>query len=95
MGLRYIVSQQLISSEGGGVVPAVEIMEANGAIRTLIRDGKVHQIDSTIFNSGREGMQAMDAAILELVKKGKIDESEAMNHCMNRDTMARSLGIRQ
>lgn len=91
MVLNAIVSQQLLPAQGGGLVPAFEILEANSAIRTMIRDGKVHQIDSVIYSSAKEGMKSMDASILELYKAGRIDATTALNHCMNQDTMKRNL----
>ncbi len=91
MVLRTIVSQQLLQKSGGGVVPAFEIMHANSAIRTMIREGKVHQIDSVIYSSGREGMRAMDSSIFELYKKGLIEEETALTYCSNPDAMKRNI----
>lgn len=91
MVLNAIVSQQLLPKTGGGLVPAFEILEANNAIRTMIRDGKVHQIDSVIYSSAKEGMKSMDASILELYKEGSISAETAMNYCMNPDAMRRNV----
>lgn len=91
MVLNAIVSQQLLPQVGGGLVPAFEILEANSAIRTMIRDGKVHQIDSVIYSSAKEGMKSMDASILELYRAGRIDGETALNYCMNPDAMRRNV----
>lgn len=91
MVLNAIVSQQLLPTKDGGLAPAFEILEANSAIRTMIRDGKVHQIDSVIYSSAKEGMKSMDASILELYQAGRIDENVALNYCMNQDAMKRNL----
>lgn len=91
MVLNAIVSQQLLPKKDGGLVPAFEILEANSAIRTMIRDGKVHQIDSVIYSSAKEGMRSMDASILELYKAGRITGATAMDYCMNPDAMRRSV----
>ncbi len=91
MVLNAIVSQQLLPALNGGLVPAFEILEANSAIRTMIRDGKVHQIDSVIYSSAKDGMKSMDASILELYKAGKIDGVTALNYCMNPEAMRRSV----
>ncbi|MBQ9120144.1 MAG: PilT/PilU family type 4a pilus ATPase [Lachnospiraceae bacterium] len=93
MVLNAIVSQQLLPAVGGGLVPAFEILEANSAIRTMIRDGKVHQIDSVIYASAKDGMKSMDASILELYKAGRIDAGTAMAHCMNQDAMKRNVRL--
>lgn len=91
MILKSIVSQQLIPKQGGGVVPAFEIMHANSAIRTMIREGKVHQIDSVIYSSAREGMKAMDSSIFDLFKQKLIDEETALTYCVNPETMKRNM----
>lgn len=91
MILKSIVSQQLLPKKGGGVVPAFEIMHANSAIRTMIREGKVHQIDSAIYSSAREGMVAMDSSIVNLYKKGLIDSETAYAYCVNPETIKREL----
>lgn len=92
MVLNAIVSQQLLPAKEGGLVPAFEILEANSAIRTMIRDGKVHQIDSVIYASARDGMKSMDSSILELYKAGRITAATAMGYCMNQDAMKRNVG---
>lgn len=94
MVLKAVVSQQLLPTVDGGLVPAFEVMKSNSAIKTLIRDGKVHQIDSVIFSSGREGMMTMDSSILQLYKSGKISEQTALTYCLNVDSMKRSLSVR-
>lgn len=91
MVLKAVVSQQLLPSIQGELVPAFEILIANSAIKTMIRDGKVHQIDSVIFSSASEHMKAMDSSILELYKKGIIDENTALTYCMNHDSMKRNI----
>lgn len=91
MVLKAVVSQQLLPSVDGQLVPAIELLMANSAIKTMIRDGKVHQIDSVIFSSASEHMKAMDSSILELYKNGKIDQDTALAYCMNQDAMRRNL----
>ena len=91
MILQSVVSQQLLTTEDGSLVPAFEIMHANKAIQTLIREGKVHQLNSTIATSADEGMIGMDKSILGLYEKGLISEATALSSCMNRESMEREL----
>lgn len=91
MVLEAVISQQLIPTVNGKLAPAFEILKVNNAVRTLIRDGKVHQIPATIATSKEDGMIAMDDSILKLYKEGKIDENDALYHCINQDAMRRSL----
>ena len=53
----------------GDMIPAFEIMVLTPAIRNLIREGKVHQIDGIIYTSAAENMIAMDTSIYNLYKK--------------------------
>lgn len=94
MVLKAVVSQQLLPTEEGGLIPAFEVMKVNSAIKTLIRDGKVHQLDSVIFSSGREGMMTMDSSILQLYQSGRISEQTALSYSLNIDSMKRSLSVR-
>ena len=61
MVLQAVVSQQLIPTVDGKLVPAFEIMLVNSAIRNMIREAKVHQIDNVIFSSQSTGMRSMDS----------------------------------
>lgn len=91
MVLEAVISQQLIPTTDGKLAPAFEVLKVNSAIRTLVRDGKTHQIPSSIATSREDGMIAMDDSILSLYKEGRIDEDSALYYCMNQETMRRSL----
>ncbi len=93
MVLQAVVSQQLIPAKDGSVAPAFEIMKANGAIRNMIRESKVHQIDTVIYSSAGEGMISMDASILELYRQGKISAEEAMPCAAAPAALAKKMGI--
>lgn len=93
MILRYVVSQQLIQSNTGEMVPAFEIMSANSAIRTMIREGKTHQIDSIIFSSASEGMKSMDSSVADLYKNGVIDLETALACSVNPESLKRTLQL--
>ena len=93
MVLQAVVSQQLIPAKDGSVAPAFEIMKANGAIRNMIRESKVHQIDTVIYSSAGEGMISMDASILELYRQGKISAEEAMTCAAAPAALAKKMGI--
>ena len=82
MVLQAVISQQLIPTIDGGVVPAFEIMILTPAIKTMIRESKVHQIDGVISQSRNEGMITMDASLLELVQKGIVDKKVALEICL-------------
>ncbi|MDR0904800.1 MAG: PilT/PilU family type 4a pilus ATPase [Oscillospiraceae bacterium] len=91
MLLQGVISQQLIPTLSGGLKPAFEVMYNNTAIRTLIRESKIHQIDSAIASGAAEGMVAMDASLLALRKAGEIDDDTALHYATNGELMQRRL----
>ncbi len=92
MVLRSVISQQLVQTADGGMAPAFEIMHVNNAIRTMIRESKVHQIDSAIAMGANEGMVGMDASLLDLYKRKVITADTALRHATNYEQMQKRLG---
>jgi len=71
--LAGIVSQQLVpTADGKGRAVAAEVLIATPAVRNLVREGKTHQIYTSMQAGGKFGMQVMDQHLAELVKKGKV-----------------------
>ena len=87
MVLQAVVSQQLIPSEQGDMIPAFEIMLANAAVRNLIRDGRTHQIPAVISSSGEEGMIGMDASLLKLYETGTISFQNMIKYALQPDAL--------
>ncbi|MBW3578296.1 MAG: type IV pilus twitching motility protein PilT [Actinobacteria bacterium] len=80
--LQGVVSQQLLkTSDGQGRAVACEVMMATPAVRNLIREGKTHQIYSSIQAGIQHGMVAMDQSLATLVKNGKVTYEEALSKC--------------
>ncbi len=90
MVLQAVISQQLIPTVDGGLIPAFEIMNVNNAVRTMIREQKTHQIETIIQSS--EGMQTMDTDILRLYKEGIISKESAINYASNSEMMRKRIG---
>jgi twitching motility protein PilT len=91
MVLQAVVSQQLIPTVDGKLIPAFEIMLANSAIRNMIRESKVHQIDNAIYSSMGEGMLPMDTDIYGLYSEGKISRENALLYAVNPESLAKRL----
>ena len=91
MVLRAVVSQQLVPALDGSLVPAFEVMMVNPAIRTMIRDNKVHQIDGILATSARDEMFSMDMSLMQLFQKGIISRETALNYAANPEQMAKKL----
>lgn len=89
--LQAVVSQQLLPAKDGTLVPAFELMTTTPAIRNMIRENKIHQIDGLIYSSAGKDMLSMDNSILALFKEGKISDTEALAHASNPDMLKRKL----
>lgn len=88
--LQGVISQQLVRrSDGSGRIGAFEIMICNQAIRNLIREGKSHQLMSSIQTGRQLGMVSMDTSLVELYKNGYITVDEAMAHAVDKAYMKR------
>jgi len=91
--LQGVVTQQLLQTvDGQGRAVAVEILVATPAVRNLIREGKTHQIYSSMQAGGRFGMQTMDMSLSTLVKAGKISQQLAYERCHDPEELQRLLG---
>ena len=91
MVLQTVISQQLIPTEDGKLAPVFEIMHLNSAIRNMIRDAKIHQIDAVIQSSSSEGMMSMDGSIFDLYKEKRISKETAIKYAYNIDQMERRI----
>lgn len=77
--LQGVICQQLLlTGDGERRVLACEIMNANDAIRNLIRDAEVQQIYSVLQTGHGEGMRTMNESLLELCATGLVDTELAM-----------------
>lgn len=81
--LVAIVSQRLVPRIGGGRIPAAEIMIVNPAIRNLIREKKIYQIDLVIETSMQEGMMSLNRSLVGLVKRKEISLEQAEAYSLN------------
>lgn len=81
--LLGILSRRLIPCLKGGLINAVELMIANAAIRSLIREQKIHQIDMVIETSIDEGMISLNRSLAGLVKNGIIALDQAEVYSTN------------
>ena len=87
--LEAVFSQRLVPSVGGGRVVAYETMLGTTAIKTAIRDGKTHQIDSIIQTSAEAGMSTLDSSLANLVREGKITIEIAQSYSLRPEELTR------
>ncbi len=87
--LRSVISQTLLKrKDGTGRVAVHEIMLGTPAIRNLIRENKVAQMYSSIQTGQSLGMQTLDQAMVELVKRNVINSADARAIAVNKDMFA-------
>ena len=89
--LKAVVSQQLLPDIRGGLIPACEILQMNNAVKSMIREGRNHQIDNAIASGSRDGMISMDQAILKLYREGHISRETALLYADNSEQLQRQL----
>ena len=90
--LECVIAKALLPRIGGGRVPAYEILVATPAVRSLIRQNKSFQITSTMQTGKRQGMQLLDDALVELVRKGQVKLEDALDVANDPATMRNTLG---
>ncbi len=90
--LKGVIAQQLIpKKDGTGRVAAVEFMVGTPAVRNMIREGKEHQLYSTIQTGNIFGMQTMDQALVRLYQRGIISYEAAMEYSVDPKEIERVL----
>lgn len=78
-----VVSQRLIPSVKGGLVPAVEVMIVNSAVRNLIRENRLNQLNLVIETSSDIGMISLNRSLAGLVKRKEISMEQAEFYSLN------------
>jgi twitching motility protein PilT len=81
--LLGVVSQRLMPSTKGGMVPACEVLFNNFAVGNLIRENKIHEIPLVIDTSSKEGMISLNRSLANLVKSGDITLQKALSYSLN------------
>jgi len=91
MVLQAVISQQLVPDVDGHNIPVFEIMRVTTAIRNMIRDDKIYQIDGVIYSSSQQQMCSMDNSLLNLYRQGRITRETALFHATNEEMLRRKL----
>jgi len=93
VALQGIVTQQLLSrADGNGRVCATEVLVPTPAVRNLIREGKTHQIYSALQTGVSHGMQTMDTALADLVRRNLITRELAEARSGSPEELRRLMG---
>jgi len=83
--LKAVIAQQLLKTKDGkGRCAAIEVLLGSAALASIIRDGKITQINSLIQTGKKQGMQTMDTHLQELIDIGKITKEAAREKAIDK-----------
>ncbi len=90
--LQAVVSQQLLqAADGSARTAAFELMTMTPAIRNMIRENKIPQIDGMIYSASSDTMFSMDTSLAALCRSGRITREEALSHASNPEILKKKL----
>ena len=89
--LQAVISQQLVPTIDGELVPVFELMTVTPAIRNMIRDNKIPQIDGLVYSANSDSMISMDTGLLKLYKEGRITKETAIAYASNPEMLKKKL----
>lgn len=85
--IEGVVSQRLLPRVGGGRIAVAEVMVPNDAVRAVIREGAIYQINNILQTSREEGMISLDRSLGELVRTGEILIDDALANAMDKQNL--------
>ena len=87
--LKAVIAQQLLkTSDGKGRCAAVEVLMGSSALASIIREGKITQVDSLIQTGKSQGMQTMDQHLQQLIAEEKITREAAREKAIDKSLFA-------
>jgi twitching motility protein PilT len=90
--IQAVITQTLLKKRAGGRLAAIEILMGTPAVRNLIREGKVHQIPSIMQTGQKHGMQTLDMALIDLVRRNLVSPEEAQARTLTSNLFAHMEG---
>ena len=91
MVLQAVISQQLVPSTDEKMIPVFEIMTVTPAIRNMIRDNKIPQLEGIISSSADGEIISMDSSLLTLYKEWQITAETALAYATNPEMLKRKM----
>jgi twitching motility protein PilT len=83
--LKAVIAQQLLKTKDGkGRCAAIEVLIGSPALASIIREGKITQVDSLIQTGRSQGMQTMDSHLQMLISEGKISREAAREKAIDK-----------
>jgi twitching motility protein PilT len=91
MTLQAVVTQQLVPNCAGEMTPAFELLTVTPAVRNMIRENKLPQIDGLLYSSAGPDMLSLDSSLLSMYHAGAITRETALAYATNPDMLRRRL----
>ena len=92
--LAAVVAQRLVPRIGGGMVAAFEVLVATNPVRNLIRENRSNQLQNVMMTNAKEGMQTLEASLVELIANGTITYEDALGVTARPKELVRALDQR-
>jgi twitching motility protein PilT len=92
--LKGVVTQTLCKKIGGGRVPAMEVLIGNNAVANLIREGKTFQLPSVMQTGRSQGMQMLNDALLDLVRRKLVLPEDALAKAIDKAELRNAIGVK-
>jgi twitching motility protein PilT len=86
-----VLSQRLIPTTTGGLVPVFELLLNTGAVANLIRENRTNEIDNIIETGAKDGMIDLDRYLADLVRRGIVARDVAYSFVRRRNLFDRLL----
>ena len=83
--LEAVIVQKILPKNGGGLALAAEVLIGNSAVKSVIREGKLKQLETIIQTSGEQGMISMTQVLVNLVREGQITGEDALANAPRKD----------
>uniref|UniRef100_A0A7C5RJX2 Type IV pilus twitching motility protein PilT n=1 Tax=Fervidobacterium thailandense TaxID=1008305 RepID=A0A7C5RJX2_9BACT len=87
-----VVYQRLVPKKTSGLMPIVEVLVANTAVRNLIREGKIHQIEGMMQAAQKQGNVLFDDALVRAYLMGHISKETVLGFARNPEEVAKKIG---
>ena len=87
--LKGVIAQTLLKKTGGGRVAALETLLVNDAVSECIRRGNIHEIPELMRAGGTPGMRDLTTSLLEHVRAGRVDPTEAWMKAVDKEAILR------
>ena len=91
MALSAILVQTLMPKNGGGVVPAAELLMVGYGARQHVRKNAVHHLHQEITITRKQGSITLEESLAELVRSGLVDRKDAMTRAGHPEELERLL----